>query len=394
MGDNLRKVTSGEPLQIPASTYNLLMDMARDYLASKPTVGRRFYPESQTTVSIKNNTETDLNRFAILGIDNTIITPTANLNEFKSRQTLVGSLPSSTTHASGKFAILAEMIVAGKIGQAYVSGTCQVQINITDESHAFADVKDDDATQLQSAASGPCSILWKESGTGTKWAIVRFGASGGGTVQLCEIMHEPDDGNDYYDIKLDAWADDWEAETWYEGSDKPEWSGANNYLPVTPNSNDNKVKRTDDSNVTYWACNTDTSGDGGLWVADHWTQIYVAIVTHSNREWTCNTSHLSESANAPGLGAQWELVDTTKAYSFTPVGALSHCVPQYARGDKVPYFIDPADSKIKLYATFIQGGENTGTDAEPVWVVRSIGWMKKAIGSGITYWGRAMGLFR
>ena len=119
-------------------------------------------------------------------------------------------------------------------------------------------------------------------------------------------------------------------------------------------------------------------------------------VTHNNREWifTGATPETSTSENAPGLGSSWTLKEATKAYSFVSIGALSTASPQFSRDDKVPYFIDPADGKIKLYATFIQGGENIGTDAEPVWVVRSTGWIKKTASETLTSYGRMGAFFR
>jgi len=54
-------------------------------------------------------------------------------------------------------------------------GVVQVQIDVTDANHGYADVKASDNTKLASGASGSAVILWKESGTGTKWAIIRIG---------------------------------------------------------------------------------------------------------------------------------------------------------------------------------------------------------------------------
>jgi hypothetical protein len=76
--------------------------------------------------------------------------------------------------------ICAEPIANGSIGAAWAGGVCQVQIEVSDADHAYADVSDGQLTRLASAESGPCTILWKQSGTGTKWAVIRFGGAGGG----------------------------------------------------------------------------------------------------------------------------------------------------------------------------------------------------------------------
>ena len=57
-----------------------------------------------------------------------------------------------------------------------------MQIDVTDEDHEYADVATADMAKLASATSGAAHILWKETGTGTKWATVRLGKGAGGTA--------------------------------------------------------------------------------------------------------------------------------------------------------------------------------------------------------------------
>ncbi len=52
------------------------------------------------------------------------------------------SLAATDLHR-GRFVILAEPIPAGAIGSAWVAGACPVQVDVTDASHVWADVKDD-----------------------------------------------------------------------------------------------------------------------------------------------------------------------------------------------------------------------------------------------------------
>ena len=117
------------------------------------------------------------NRLAVLGIDTPIIDPTTNDNEFKNRVALSCVTPAVDTH-EGKFVILAEPIATGKIGRAYAAGVCPVQIIVLDEdaeAYQFADIFDGYGLGLFADPNGSASILWKEEGTGLKWAIVRFG---------------------------------------------------------------------------------------------------------------------------------------------------------------------------------------------------------------------------
>ncbi len=54
MGDSLKKVKSGDPLVIPAATYNTFVDAARDYLArqqDQAQMAKAFLVEAATVIS-------------------------------------------------------------------------------------------------------------------------------------------------------------------------------------------------------------------------------------------------------------------------------------------------------------------------------------------------------
>ncbi len=127
---------------------------------------------------VKNNSGADRGRFNVLGIDGPIFTPTESLDSFKNTIALKGITPAAATHV-GKFVILQEPLADGELGRAVISGVTPVKIDVTDAGHGYADVKDAVCGTLASAASGSSMILWAESGTGEKWAIVKLGGGGG-----------------------------------------------------------------------------------------------------------------------------------------------------------------------------------------------------------------------
>jgi len=177
-GDPLRKVRRGEPLRIPADAWNALVDAARlvkergrDLSASGP-VGLC----APGVVSVKNASESDVPRFGVLGIDGVVYGPEDNEEGFKNRCVVKCVTPGRDAHA-GKFAILLEPLACGKVGRGLLVGVAPVRINVLDEDHDYADVADQDAARLESCVAGAAQILWKESGTGEKWGVVRLGLS-------------------------------------------------------------------------------------------------------------------------------------------------------------------------------------------------------------------------
>jgi len=175
MGDPFRKAISGEPLRIPAQTWNAMLEVAQAHRDRQEHLGREARPRGTGgIVLVKNATGADVGRFSVLGVEGVVITPTDNEAEFLGRTALTGVAP--TTDHRGRFVVLLEPLRAARLGRAVVTGPTPVQIDVTDEDHGWADVKDGDATQLASAHTGSARILWKESGTGTKWAVVLLGA--------------------------------------------------------------------------------------------------------------------------------------------------------------------------------------------------------------------------
>ncbi len=137
-------------------------------------------------VYIKNSSPADVGRFGVLGVSGIVFTPADNLAQFQRRPILTGTTPATANH-SGKFVITLEPIAKDAVGRALIWGVIQVQVNMASTSDGFADVKNTDATQLQSsgtASGGGAQMMYVESGTGTKWAVVRLGGGGGGSLSI------------------------------------------------------------------------------------------------------------------------------------------------------------------------------------------------------------------
>ena len=175
MGDTLKKVQSGDPLVFPAQTFNAFIDAAKDYQQRQRNLGSDQQHATRQTgiVPIRNDTTADLERFDIVGLDAPIILPTDNEDEFKNRAMLVGVKPQLPQHW-GQFAVTLEPVAAGKVGMGCVSGVVPGRINVEHESHFRADIEHD-SVKLKSGHHGGAEILWKESGTGLKWALLKVG---------------------------------------------------------------------------------------------------------------------------------------------------------------------------------------------------------------------------
>lgn len=175
MGHDLKKVLPGDRLRVPAGAWNTFIDAAQAHLRSQRSVRARpgAISRQATVVRVRNDTGSDRGQYEVLGLGAPIILPTTNERSFRERVALVGELPTEAAHA-GKFAICQEPIPSGRICAGWVAGVTIAKIDVTDEDHEFADVADGVATHLASGKAGSALILWKEPGTGVKWAVIRM----------------------------------------------------------------------------------------------------------------------------------------------------------------------------------------------------------------------------
>lgn len=185
----MNRLPIGQPItEFPARTFNHLVDFVaaaeRNGLAIPPLPSQTS-PIAAISAVVKNTTANDLPWASILGCDDPLDKPDSgadNGNQFR-RPVLSGVSPDATTHAT-KFVILQTAASAGGGAEGLKIGFAYVKVYVNDAAHKFAKVKTGDTTQLESATSGPAEIWWKETGTGTKWALVLIGGGGAAAAAL------------------------------------------------------------------------------------------------------------------------------------------------------------------------------------------------------------------
>jgi len=180
-GDAMKRVRRGDPLNVSAETFNTLLDAAQAYRDGRQNLGAMARPEphDRNVVRVRNDSGAARARHAVLGVSGVVFPPEDNLAEFLTAPVLKGVTPDADEHA-GRFVVLLEPVDAGKIGLALAVGVTPVVVDIQSADHTYADVTDQDASQLTSAENGAARILWAEAGTGPRRAVVLLGGAGGG----------------------------------------------------------------------------------------------------------------------------------------------------------------------------------------------------------------------
>ena len=178
MANPTEKVIAGQSIRqaLTAPAFNRFVDAAQiarrlDNQTRAPAL-RQF--RQAGIIKVRNDSGEKRGRFDILGIDVPLITVDDSLENWQNQVHFKGVKPAIADH-QGKFVVLLDALQKEGVGRAFISGVCSCQIDVTDTTHNFADVKDAEAGNLVSADYGSAQILWREGGTGKQWADVRLG---------------------------------------------------------------------------------------------------------------------------------------------------------------------------------------------------------------------------
>jgi hypothetical protein len=176
--NSFQKVRPGQPMKFPAAVYNKVLDTIRTVQRERTFGGGQDAGASSGAgiVLVRNDSGADAQRFAVMGIDSILVSPTDKADEFYNHPSLSVTSPNGTIH-KGKWVILQEPLKNGFVGRAAIAGLAITQITFTDINHKFVDLLEGYAT-LRSAHNGPAQIVWyqytgQESTSG--WAVLRLG---------------------------------------------------------------------------------------------------------------------------------------------------------------------------------------------------------------------------
>ena len=184
-----RRVSAGMKQQISASAFNACLDAAEAFQQGRLTRPGQSTPAiPNDTVLVKNNSGSAQNRFAVLGLDVPLILPSDDATQF-ANEVMMSAVAPTASHV-GKFCVLQEPLAAGAMGRALVAGITPVSLNVAASGDAFAELSSGVTATLATGPTGSAQILWKESGTGTKWGTVLLRGSAAVPDSISKIVNQ------------------------------------------------------------------------------------------------------------------------------------------------------------------------------------------------------------
>ena len=178
-GKSFNRVSAGDGLKISAGTWNALLESAEAYdqdrVKQGVTVPTVHHEDHILLVLVKNVSGADVDQFCPLEVTGSVFNPGGELDQelasFKTTPVL--NADAFGADSSKTLVITREPIKSNSIGYASLAGVVPCKVDVTNASHTHALPVEDDTDKLTSAMYGH-RILYKESGTGEKWAYIRI----------------------------------------------------------------------------------------------------------------------------------------------------------------------------------------------------------------------------
>lgn len=162
-------VSRGDNLSIPASVWNEVLAMLKDWQTGRLGGGPRAQISSVNRgieILIKNTTSSNIAAFGVLALSTPCIDFTVAVNDGEQFNGIRfdGIAPSTSTPHYGKFCVLQEPCASGSFARAILSGPTLAKVFITDADDGAADIVNGDTSTLVTAAVGTARVIWKEPG--------------------------------------------------------------------------------------------------------------------------------------------------------------------------------------------------------------------------------------
>jgi hypothetical protein len=185
MASNSRKTKTGLPMSFPASVYNDILDVTREFKRSRSLGGaaQRGAPATETRVLLKNGSGSAItNPFSVLEISARL----GAAEDYRNKKTLQGVTPTS---AARPVAILQAGAASGELVEAVVAGTTLARVNVVSTSDRYADAVSGDRDKLKSGAAGRFEIVEPLTSTGIQVVQVRFAGGTAATTGLPKVKN-------------------------------------------------------------------------------------------------------------------------------------------------------------------------------------------------------------
>ena len=207
-----KDITAGQSAApvFSAARHNAVNRLLEDDTTGEQGNGDPRFSRSFSCLTIKNTTAVDAPRGGVMALDGPVISADNNADLVKNETYRVRGIAPVEADHSDRFAILIKPVPAGEVVRkaAVTNGWVAANVNVTNVSHRFAKIVDNDITRLESSEDTGAPMNLAQAGTGLKTAMVFLG----GTAEKGDegqpgSVGAPGSGVDTFELLEDKTAD-------------------------------------------------------------------------------------------------------------------------------------------------------------------------------------------
>jgi len=171
----MEKVIKGQLFKPSADAWNSFIDAAEFVKKQKGITSAASRSDTKSgVVLVANLADRVLSQFEAVSLGSPVVLPSDNEDEFCNSAPVFKVDVITAENKNKPFAVLQVPLKQSEIGAAILTGITPLKLDVTSETHEFAVPGVD---SFVSSEKGTARILWKESGTGNKWAVVNLGSA-------------------------------------------------------------------------------------------------------------------------------------------------------------------------------------------------------------------------
>jgi hypothetical protein len=165
--------------QMSAGNFNNMVDAL---YTGQDRLQNKFTSTATNQIYIKNGAEADLETYSVLQVDTVAqnLQEPQSLQQFKSKILVEGIVPvvpdGYTPDSTNRICVLQAPAMDGGYAKGIISGPVQVQVDIQDASHDWADFSDGVTANLISGVTGSAYIVDRAEDSGVVWCLVWLNA--------------------------------------------------------------------------------------------------------------------------------------------------------------------------------------------------------------------------
>jgi hypothetical protein len=173
------KVHPGQPIAIPASLQNRLIDLAAvgpaAYPGSRTPLG---FEVSGTIVLARNPTQMPIPAYGVARATSAAVDPEEQLGQFLTHLCLALE-PADADNAGAPIVIAQQQIEAGGVGPVLIAGMTPVRVQVQDPGDRYLGLSEIEAwAVISSPTPGEMRQVYRRPGEGTQWAYALLGGGG------------------------------------------------------------------------------------------------------------------------------------------------------------------------------------------------------------------------